>query len=1258
VGAGAPHLVPDDVLPLVLSYGRIRVSIRAKLSGVDRYDAKARATSDPLYAGELRARADLTLAAILRALLVVFPVVIIAGALGTSTMAEQLLLCATIPATLLLFVLQRRGHFALCVHLIVFGLIAFTAAMAALYGSIRGVGTVGMVAAITMGGIFLGRRALTLAAALSVAAIGALVYAENAGWLPAPDYSVSASHWAIYSIVIAAVALVLAYMRALLLSVVNRLGDEVGERRKAEASRRQSEERFRQVFESSPVGMTITRASDGVFLDINSADQRTLGYTREELIGRRTLEMGSWLSAEERTRFLAALRTNRMVRGYDTRMRNKAGEIVDCRIWADLVELDGEECVLSSTMNITEQERTQRQLELSQAKYAAVFATTPDAISIARAHDGVTLEVNDAWIRITGYTRDQALGRSALALGLWADPDERKAAMARLDAGGMIVNFPARFALSRGQTIDVLLSGAKLELGGEACIAWSWRDVTEQRKAEEARRQALQRFQLVFDHSPESITISRLSDGMLLAVNGTWLRSHDLTREQAVGRTTVELGLWGSEDREPFREKLVREGRVMNHLLSYRKPDGDIRETLVSLVIVDMEGEACVIGMGRDVSEQRRTEEELRGTWRLLETVIDAIPMSIFAKDVNSNYIMLNKRMADYFGKPKEEILRRHTSALPVPDKTRSKSLADDEWVFKNLRTLDQPATALVGPDGIPVYHHSTKLPLFDDAGKLIGLLGINRDITEQRRAESALRESEHRYRSLFQAATDCILVMDQAGTLLDINESGCRSLGYRRDELIGGPHTRILDDSKFARMLPRPPSVQVEHRTLRDEMEIRAKDGTLREVEFTASPLPDGNILAIVRDVSERRQHEKLLENIAKGISPQTGTDFFRTLVLALCRELPADMAFIGEIVAGGERVRTIACCDDGVLAKNFEYPLAGSPCTLAMERRGTVVHAQGVSEQFPDDAALARRGISGYAGTSLFDAEGKAIGILVALTRKPIERKEYFVSLLEIFAARAAAEVERARADAAVRELNLSLERRVRERTDELEIANGDLESFGYSVAHDLRGPLSSVIGFTDLLLTMETGRLSADGRKLLQEVDQGAARMDLLMDGLLEFSRLGRKSVSKTKVSMAQLVGTVIDEIHVEQPRKRTDFRIGALPEARCDPMLLRQVWKNLIGNAVKYSQHRKPAIVEIGYEDSSGAYFVRDNGAGFDMRFADRLFGVFKRLHDDAEFEGTGVGLAIVQRIVQRHGGEVRGEGEPGRGATFFFTLPPA
>jgi signal transduction histidine kinase len=246
-----------------------------------------------------------------------------------------------------------------------------------------------------------------------------------------------------------------------------------------------------------------------------------------------------------------------------------------------------------------------------------------------------------------------------------------------------------------------------------------------------------------------------------------------------------------------------------------------------------------------------------------------------------------------------------------------------------------------------------------------------------------------------------------------------------------------------------------------------------------------------------------------------------------------------------------------------------------------------------------------------------------------------------------------------ARVRDSHHELEDRVRQRTIQLEEANNELESFSYSVSHDLRAPLRAISGFSAILLEDYADKMPDGARGHLEKVRDGAKTMGRLVDDLLNFSRLGRQALRKTTVAPADVARQVVSELSVEGQRPELTITIDDVPTAYADPSLLKHVYSNLISNAVKYSRDRSDANVKIGALDQNGhaetVYFVRDNGAGFDMQYADKLFGVFQRLHRADEFEGTGVGLAISQRIIHRHGGRIWAEAEVDAGATFFFTL---
>jgi two-component system sensor histidine kinase/response regulator len=239
-----------------------------------------------------------------------------------------------------------------------------------------------------------------------------------------------------------------------------------------------------------------------------------------------------------------------------------------------------------------------------------------------------------------------------------------------------------------------------------------------------------------------------------------------------------------------------------------------------------------------------------------------------------------------------------------------------------------------------------------------------------------------------------------------------------------------------------------------------------------------------------------------------------------------------------------------------------------------------------------------------------------------------------------------------------NLELEQRVRERTTELEAMNKDLDAFSFSVSHELRAPLRAIDGFSKMLLEEYSPQMPTEAQRLLGLVVANTRRMTQLIEDLLDFSRLGRQPLSKRPVNVSAIVHEVLDELRQEQVGRHVEMRLGDLSDAVGDPSLLKQVFVNLLSNAFKFTQRKERALVEVGCTEQKEEkiYFVRDNGVGFDMRYAKRLFGVFQRFHSTEQFKGTGVGLSVVQRIIQRHGGRIWAQAEVDTGATFYFSLP--
>ncbi len=509
------------------------------------------------------------------------------------------------------------------------------------------------------------------------------------------------------------------------------------------------------------------------------------------------------------------------------------------------------------------------------------------------------------------------------------------------------------------------------------------------------------------------------------------------------------------------------------------------------------------------------------------------------------------------------------------------------------------------------------------------------RDITERARAEEFARESRERMElALWGADLGAWDWNVQTGEVT-FNERWATMLGYRLEELPPRAETweqlihpddrtrvRTALDSHLAGQTP---GYEAEHR-------LRHKDGSwvwvLTRGRVTARD-PAGRPLRVAGTHLDISAHKHAEEDFRRE----------RVFTDAVLDSVPG-LLYLYD--AEGHLVRW---------NKQHEIITGYSPEELS---RMTLLDWY---KDSPEDIAHIMAGVQkalveGYAEAdgNLQIKGGRRIPFHFNAVRLEIGGKLYFAGI-------GIDSTERQRAEAEIRHLNQTLEQRVVERTAQLEAANQELEAFSYSVSHDLRSPLRTIDGFAHLLAEHHGATLDADGRHYLANIRSGAQRMGRLIDDLLRLSRLGRQQLVRARVDMAALVAEVIEELCPPAERARVEFRIGPLPPCDGDAALLRQVWVNLISNALKYSRTRDRAIVEIGSagDGQPVTYCVRDNGVGFDMQYANKLFHVFQRLHREQEFAGTGVGLAIVQRIVTRHGGRVWAEAAPGHGATFRFTL---
>jgi PAS domain S-box-containing protein len=754
------------------------------------------------------------------------------------------------------------------------------------------------------------------------------------------------------------------------------------------------------------------------------------------------------------------------------------------------------------------------------------------------------------------------------------------------------------------------------------------------RRAVRARTRALceseQKFATAFHASPDAIVLTRVADGTILEVNEGYCRITGFTAEQVRGRSTLDLNWLDPTDRARMYDS-IRAGGIRDYPARVRDAAGCVREVLISGTTVVVGGEDCLLGIVRDVTELNRAERAARNERLFVETMIESMPGALYLYDARGRFLRWNRYFETVTGYGAAELAHMHPLDFFVgADKTlleerirevfeRGESSAEAEFIAKDGTVLP--------------YYFTGRRVTFDGEPCLVGI-GI--DLSARRAAEKRLAESELRYRELVEHANSIILRWTPEGLVTFLNEFGQRFFGYSAAEIVGR---------------------HVMH-TIVPATESSGRDLDVLMKEVCANP-----------KLFERNVNENVLRSGERVWIAWTNRIVFDAAGKVV------EILSIGSDITDQRRVEQALVASEKKFAAVFRL----SPVALSLSRLdGTILD---VNRAFEQVYKLRPEQVIGHRADGfqeLYDCPEERAGYAERLRRdgylRDIEVRRVLadgstvdlVASAELIALDDIPHVLTAvtdvtplkRAESALREANAVLERRVAARTTELVAANAELEAFCYSVSHDLRAPLRSIDGFSEAVLEDYAEKLDAEGADFLRRIRAAARRMGELIDDLLTLSRVARADLRRERVNVSALAADVVRGLRDADPGRTVEVTIEPGLSADGDRSLLRVVLENLIGNAWKYTSKTPTARIEVGQAESpSGpAFCVRDNGAGFDPAYAQKLFQPFQRLHRADEFPGHGIGLATVLRIVRRHGGEVSADGAVGTGACFRFTIP--
>jgi PAS domain S-box-containing protein len=579
-------------------------------------------------------------------------------------------------------------------------------------------------------------------------------------------------------------------------------------------------------------------------------------------------------------------------------------------------------------------------------------------------------------------------------------------------------------------------------------------------------------------------------------------------------------------------------------------------------------------------------------------------------------------------------------------------------------------------------YYETRYNPIFNEHNRIIGATAFSADVTERKRIENSLKKSEEKFRKAFVTSPDSININRLSdGMYVSVNEGFTKIMGYSEEEVIGKTSVEMdlwADPSDRDRLVR---ELNAAGRVENLEARFISKSGSLLYGIMSASLIDfDGvkHILSITRDISYRKTMEDALKKSEAR---------YRALV-----EMSPDGILLGShygviIDANNVFLKIAGRRSDELLGKNInllfsEVELKSNPLRYDLLKQGEIVASERIIKR-PDGSVVYIEMRTGMMPDGTYQSvwhditkrklAEEALKVTSDDLRNKLEEKrktekalkESFnkleISKLATLNLLEDIKVEmegRRRVEEEVRKLNTELELRVIERTQQFENANKELEAFAYSVSHDLRAPLRAIDGFSKFILEDHSKGLDDEGQRLFGLIRQNTNKMDQLITDILALSRISRNELKRSAINMSSLVMSMYSECIPQDDRSNFKIVLSAMPDAYADPAYLKQVWTNLISNAVKFSSNKTKPLIKVGgyTENNFNIYFIKDNGAGFNQEFEHRLFGVFQRLHSPDEFEGTGIGLAIVQRIIHRHGGKVWAEGKENKGATFWFSLP--
>lgn len=1010
---------------------------------------------------------------------------------------------------------------------------------------------------------------------------------------------------------------------------------DITERKRILKFLQESEIRFSALFRLNPSPIGITSADDYRIVDINDAWCEMTGFTKDEAIGRTTSELGltrdnSLLQIRE------ILKNDNKISHQEVTLFSRSGEERYVLMSSEQIEIGGEAFYLTNFIDITGRKEAEDKIHEREVLLRQVIESSQDAIfAIDRDYRLLINNNRHQQVLFESGSHYLAIGESVLTgdfsekvKSYWQNVYDRalqgesfSLESSWTDTGGNFRTYENSFSplyIAKGLIIGVLIVV---------------HDITERKNIENELRHSEERFSTAFYISPVAQSIISYEKTEVLAVNDSTCNLFGYSREELIGLSTTKLSLWADQDK---KMAAIKELQATNHLLpqetTIQTKSGEFRTVIAAIEPITWKGVPSLLSTIVDITERKQAEENLRESQKRFVAIFEHSPVAVaISRMSDGKVILVNKSTIDLTGFSNSEFIGHTTTEMGIwaipADRERFVKILKSNQRIEALETIIRQKSG----EKRNVLIWGELLTLDGEPCMMAEII----DITDRKQAEQKLFEREAELSYAQELAQMSSWRVDLSNYGLSVSKN------YRK--LIG-----ILDENQeisFVYFLSRlhPDDVSLMDPTRYDltpesapitfDFRMQMPDGSLKWFKNTmVGEFSKDKLIALKGtniDITDKKNQEeeirKINETLEQRIDERTAelSDLYNN---APCGYHSLDINGVIELVNDTE-LKWLGYTREEIVGKIKASDLITEKSKEIFAKAFPTFKKQGKMEGIEVD---------------FIRKDGSILPVLLNATAIYDEHGNFVRSRSTIID-----HTERKKSEETLMEAMLSLE-----------AANKELEAFSYSVSHDLRAPLRAIGGFSKIL-TEEYGiQFDDEGKRICNVILRNSIKMGTLIDDLLAFSRYGRSEMTVNLINMEPIIRSVIEELTTPENLQRIRLSIDPLPMVKADATLMKQVWINLLSNAIKYSSGKDTTEIEISSHQGENdiTFKISDHGTGFEMEYVDKLFGVFQRLHTNKEFEGTGVGLAIVKRIINRHGGQVWAEGKLNEGATFYFTLP--